>query len=93
MGKSISFTCDCGCEATTKSQSSPTSWFVVSQERNREHSNVDPKIKRELHFATLKCAASWFGAAAKELPGLQKSARGLSPRGKISTEDVPGLYV
>ena len=54
---------------------------------------AEPKLKGKLFFKTLSCVQSWSEKANKVLPGLQKEAAGLEPRGMLLDESVPGLYV
>ena len=87
--KKSTYTCDCGCGATTDN---PEGWFKLSQHEFAHH-NDEPKIERELHFATLECVAKWTRLAADTAPSLKKSVHDLSPRGSVHSPKCPHLFV
>lgn len=91
MAKSVTLTCDCGCEATVV-DTQKSGWFILDQDDIKSHGS-DPKLERKLHFSSLQCLATWSDKAAKALPGLQNGASGLTPRGRMVTKSVIGLYV
>ena len=89
--KSTKLTCDCGCGATI-TDPHQCGWLVLSQLPRNERGN-DPKLDRELQFSSLKCLENWAQKANLVVPGLQKTARNLFPRGTIHDENVPGVHV
>ena len=93
MGRSVTLVCDCGCGANSSSinHARQSGWFELSQQPTE--SEDGPKLDGKLYFTSLKCLSTWAHKAAAILPSLQKEARSLSPRGQISNENVPGLYV
>ncbi|MDO8492556.1 MAG: hypothetical protein Q7S34_02885 [bacterium] len=92
MGKTIKIDCDCDCGASTTDPKA-ASWFVLFQQDNERSRNDEPKLERELYFKSLQCVGRWIKKANRVISSLQKTARGLHPRGALHNKEVPGLYV
>ena len=91
MGKTVSLTCDCGCGASV-ADAYNSGWLVLSQPY--EASDNLPKLSDDLCFSGLACLAEWSQKAASAALPLQEAARSLYwPRGALSRESVPGLFV
>ena len=88
----VSLTCDCGgCESSV-TDPGDCGWLELSQPYGAGMD--DPKLLGPLYFSSLECLARWSQKAAAAVPDLQKSAKdGPYPRGALSNDNVPGLYV
>lgn len=86
--KTEHFTCDCGCNKTTTTN---TGWLQLSQP-TEPTSHSDPKI-RTLDFSSFECLTSWLTRANEAISRLQKETRSWGGvRGVISDKNVAGLY-
>lgn len=92
MSASVTLTCDCGCKATV-TDPHKSGWFALSQPERRPRGHDEPKLEHDLHFSTLACLQRWSSKAVEVVPALQKSVRGLFPRGMTSTPEVKGLFI
>ncbi len=93
--KVTSISCDCGCgEVATGEHGGSKNWIsLASTEGFQRGSDLTPKLQRELNFSGVTCLHRWTEKAVRAIPGLQKAATGLHPRGSLVNKDVPGLYV
>ncbi len=93
MSEQRKFICDCGCGCTGDEDESKN-WFVLNQRSFLPtQKNDEPKLDREVHFATLECLQRWTDKALKAILGLQKAAANLDVRGAFVSKDVEGLYI
>lgn len=92
MSASVTLTCDCGCMATV-TDVQRSGWFVLTQPDRRPRGHDDPKLEHDLHFSTLACLQCWSSKAVEVVPALQKSVRGLYPRGMTRHPEVEGLFI
>ena len=90
--KTITLTCECGCGEKSIGEHSHKGWLVLTQIPPNSLKS-DPKIRGELHFKNFICLEKWTQKAIKAIPGLQKTADGLRPRGDLINEDCKGLYI
>ena len=90
--KTETLKCDCGCGKETTSNHDKVGWLVLSQFRDNSDSDKG-KLEYELHFQSFECLKKWVTLACDAIPKLAESCRGLIPRGKFRSKDLPGLYV